>query len=362
MSSRDGSPLATQLSDALTPAGGTLAAGFLLSSVRARRLKTPSPVFVALSAGCGVFRFLNHQKRNSKLAAVVASVVFYRLCSKTHRQLVLAYGYIEVVLQFYWDHRFLPAIAEDLVALLTTMRAGYAYLVHADWFPPSTLKMLDFQASIPRADLIKFRSILHTCELTRCEAMHPGQACAPFLVKGTANILRRSVDIFVPLQAISIVTALISKKTVAWTKVVDQFARSAIFLTVSYMAPIASSCVFPQRSHKLVALFASTIPYAALYIEPDKRRTSLLRALACWSLLTFMSQIQEWKVWKRVSHLPWTWIATTTYAACMARILERPETQNQLMTRYLYGRWILRQEKFTLSTRTDEIKKLSATE
>ncbi|RHY03799.1 hypothetical protein DYB36_007526 [Aphanomyces astaci] len=280
---------------------GTLLVGAILSSVRARRLTAPSSTFVALGVATGVFRVLNHVRRsgNSKLAAAAASVVFFQLCSASHRQVVLSYGILEVLLQMYWDHRCLPAPVEHLLALGATMRVGYAYLVHADWLPPSTVRTLDYQINIPVAHLDRFRRIIHTNELTRCATMHPDRSCRQFAITGTLNLLCRSTQVFVPLQCLSLAASVfVARKqtSVQWPALANNVGRSVVFLTGANMAPLLLSCSLPQTRHKLTALVASTLPYLMLQVEPRKRRASVLKAIACWTLVSLQLQATSSRV------------------------------------------------------------------
>ncbi|RHY77494.1 hypothetical protein DYB38_013712, partial [Aphanomyces astaci] len=264
---------------------GTLLVGTILSSVRARRLTAPFSIFVALGVATGVFRVLNHVRRsgNSKLAAAAASVVFFRLCSASHRHVVLSYGILEVLLQTYWDHRCLPAPVEHLLALGTPMRVGYAYLVHAEWLPPSTVRTLDYQTNIPVAHLDRFRRNIHTNELTRCATMHPDRSCRQFAITSTLNLLCRSTQVFVPLQCLSLAASVFvarKQSSVQWPALANNVGRSVMFLTGANMAPLLLSCSLPQTRHKLTALVASMLPYLMLQVEPRKRCASVLKAIA----------------------------------------------------------------------------------
>ncbi|ETV93856.1 hypothetical protein H310_12208 [Aphanomyces invadans] len=325
---------------------GTLAVGAFLSSIRARQLAGPSAIFVALGVGTGVFRLVNHIRGNgnSKLAAAVASITFFRLCTASHRQVVLSYGCLEVLLQAYWDHRCLPTLVEHAISLITTMRVAYAYLVHAEWLPPSTLKTFDYQTNIPVAHLEQFRRNIHTNELSRCATMHPDHSCRQFAVTGTLNLLSRSAQVFVPLQSLSLAAGIATKKVIEWPKVIKGVARSMMFLTGANMAPLMLSCLVPNAPHKWVALLASMLPYAVLQVEPPKRRASVLKAISCWALISLHLQAKSSRWWRRLymatpaKHVPWSWVATAAYAACMTQILKRPHIQSHLAMQYLYGK------------------------
>ncbi|KAF0692000.1 Aste57867_16842 [Aphanomyces stellatus] len=342
------------LAHAVPAAAGAMAIGTLLSSIRARRLKSPSTLFVALGTGAGLFRFINHLRENgnSKLAAYLASLAFYGLCADNHRLIVFSYASIEALLQVYDDHRFLPTLLEHVAAFAATVRVGYTYLMHADWLPPSTVKLFDYQANIPSEHLVAFRRNLHVPSQSRCHTLHPEQSCRAFLTAGTLGLVQRSVQVFLPLQGLSVLANVLLKPhaTVHWPKIVDQFARSIAFLTVAYMAPLSCSCAMPHFPHKPVALFAATIPYIALLVEPPKRRASVLKAIAAWALVTVLGQVKAIVAQHGVRRgARWRAMGALVYAMCMTRILQHPERQNPLAMQYLYGRSMKRRKPSTTS-------------
>ncbi|RHY99182.1 hypothetical protein DYB31_014855 [Aphanomyces astaci] len=248
----------------------------------------------------------------------------------------------------YWDHRCLPAPVEHLLALGTMMRVGYAYLVHAEWLPPSMVRTLDYQTNIPVAHLDRFRRNIHTNELTRCATMHPDRSCRQFAITGTLNLLCRSTQVFVPLQCLSLAgSVFVARKqtSVQWTALTNNVGRSVMFLTWANMAPLLLSCSLPQTRHKLTALVASMLPYLMLQVEPRKRRASVLKAIACWTLVSLQLQATSSRVWRRyvtklslAKRMPWTWVATAVYGACMTHILNRPHLQSHLAMQYLFGK------------------------
>ncbi|RHY30444.1 hypothetical protein DYB32_006150 [Aphanomyces invadans] len=221
------------------------------------------------------------------------------------------------------------------------MRVAYAYLVHAEWLPPSTLKTFDYQTNIPVAHLEQFRRNIHTNELSRCATMHPDHSCRQFAVTGTLNLLSRSAQVFVPLQCLSLAAGIATKKVIEWPKVIKGVARSMMFLTGANMAPLMLSCLVPNAPHKWVALLASMLPYAVLQVEPPKRRASVLKAISCWALISLHLQAKSSRWWRRLymatpaKHVPWSWVATAAYAACMTQILKRPHIQSHLAMQYL---------------------------
>ncbi|KAH9149372.1 hypothetical protein AeRB84_007548 [Aphanomyces euteiches] len=331
---------------AIVPVCCTLAVGTLLSSARARQVKLPPTLFIALSAGCGVFRFVNHFRGNgnSKLAAWLASMAFFRLCADPHRHIVLAYGCVEVVGEYYAKRPFLSYLGEQTVVLASVIRLIYTFMTNPEWLPPSSRKLLDYQANIPISQMEIFRQNFHSGATTRCVAIHPNETCGSFAISRSVGLVERGVQIFVPLHTLSLVATMVARKTVHLDKAMDNLVRSIGFLFFAYSGPFFCSCMLPQKDHKVCLFIASATTYPALFVEPSKRRQSLQKAIMCWSLVSLVLQVKTWKLGQRLKGFPWSWLGAAAYAAFMVKILAHPESHNQWVMRYLYGR-DMKQEK-----------------
>ncbi|RHY77450.1 hypothetical protein DYB30_014032 [Aphanomyces astaci] len=161
------------LRHALQGTCGCLALGTVISSVRSRRLKAPPSVFVALSVGCGFFRYINGWRSKgdgtSKLAAWVASLVLFQLCSHQHKHVLLSYACVETIVQLYATSSLVQStlaptfrwLVEQCASMVVTARLVHTNLVHPEWMLPAHLAMMDHQSSLSPSRLDAIRQNLH---------------------------------------------------------------------------------------------------------------------------------------------------------------------------------------------------------
>ncbi|CAK4662261.1 unnamed protein product [Aphanomyces euteiches] len=327
------------LSHAVPGLCGCLAVGSLLSTVRGRRVQGPTSIFVALGVGCGLFRYINYRRgnRKSKLAAWVASVVVFRLCSDAHKHILLSYACVETIAQLYAQRR-LPWLAEQFGAMVITARLVYTNLVHPEWMLPTHLRMMDHQSSLSTSRLQKIRQNLQTSVVTRCESLHPSRTCGAFATATCLKLVRRSAEIFIPLHLLSIgYTTLVKKKSIDTTRSTIDFGHSLAFMTASYMLAYSTSCLLPQRDNIAMIRLTSLTPFLAQYLEPSRRRTAILKAVACYSLISVFYQVKSWSICRRITRRGFLQVASLVYASFMTYVLQHPEKQNRFLMEYLYG-------------------------
>ncbi|KAF0692002.1 Aste57867_16844 [Aphanomyces stellatus] len=325
---------------ALPGAGGCLAAGSILSTLRGRRLRGPPSIFVALGVGVGVFRYVNHRRGNkkSKTAAWVASIVLFKLCSDDHRFILLSYACVETLAQFYAAHRCLPWLAEQGVSMAIVSRLVYANLVHPEWMLPAHLHMMDHQSSLRRGRLEAIRANLHSNATTRCTSLHPARTCAAFAHATSLKLVRRSAEIFVPLHGLSLAyTLCVTHQSIDVGRAVVDCGRSMLFMTASYLLAYSTSCVLPQTQcdNKRMIFFTSLAPFLAQYIEPTRRRAAIVKAVACYSLITVLIQLKTRYI--RLPRETWLKLGALVFASCMTYILQHPERQSRAFIEYVYG-------------------------
>ncbi|KAF0692001.1 Aste57867_16843 [Aphanomyces stellatus] len=352
--------VAAALQHALPPTCGALAVGVAVASVRTRRLQRPAAIFVAIGVGSGVFRFVDHVRgsKNSKLAALLASLAFFRLCSDAHKHIVVSYAVVEAFLQFYLAHRCFPRFVEHAAGVAVTARLMYTFLFHPDWLLPSQLKMLDAQSALPPRHLALLRARLHTHDhASRCAWLHPSTpSCTQHAVDAAGRLALRSARIMAPLHAISLATTLASKKRVRVDAAALDFARSVLFLTGNYLLPYMASCALPQTNHKLMMALAALTPSLAQCVEPPKRRASILKAVTCYSLISLFYEWKQARAMRHLSRRQCLAAAALVYAACMTYILQKPETQSRWVMDFLHGRRATKEKASTMEDHEDRSK------
>ncbi|RLN88881.1 hypothetical protein DYB28_014731 [Aphanomyces astaci] len=350
--SRHHQPTHTFLLDAIRHAGPTscltLLVGALISSARSRQLKLPPAFVVAAGVGCGVFRFV-HRLEHRRLAAIMGSMAFFRLCSYNHKHIVLSYAAVEAISTYYLTHFTRQYWLEHVTGVLVTSRLMYTFLFHPDWLLPSQLRMLDFQSGLSAARRASLRANLHDATVTRCAMLHPHtSSCGAFAMQSAGRLALRSVQIFVPLHLLSMLASLAGPKKQqcrpSLSKVASGLLRSVMFLTTNYLFPYMLSCQLPQTHHKVMLGMATLAPSLAQRFESGKRRHTILKAVACYSLITVVYQVKHSAIQKEGRHkLLALWgrrqeyaMWTVLYAGLMVYLLQRPmHTQNQWLVQYL---------------------------
>ncbi|OQR83010.1 hypothetical protein ACHHYP_15216 [Achlya hypogyna] len=329
----EASPRPTAVVAGVQGAVGALALGTLLASVRARNPAPPSALFVALAAGCGLFRSL--QPTAPRLAAGVASVAFFRLITDAHKHIVLSYALVESALALYALGPA-SALVEHATSIAVTSRLMYIYLFRCEWILPSQLKMLDYQSCLPAAVLAATRHEIRTGTGSRCACFHPDKSCGTFLRDESAKHFASGAKIFFPIHLVGAFMAW-HKQALDVPKQLADYVRSILFLSGNYIFPYMFSCLVPIADHHIAITLASLTPYLAQFFEPPKRRFTIRKAVASYSLITVFYQLKEYGLLSRLSRAQVVSAATLVYATCMVGLLERPERQNRWLMRGLYG-------------------------
>ncbi|RHY03798.1 hypothetical protein DYB36_007527 [Aphanomyces astaci] len=256
----------------------------VISSVRSRRLKPPPSVFVALGVGCGFFRYINWWRSKgdgkSKLAAWVASLVLFQLCSHQHKHVLLSYACVETIVQLY--------ATSSLVQ--STLAPTFRWLV---------------------------------------------EQCASMWSRPDSKLLQHSTHIFVPLHGLSLCLSVGMNRPVSLRRTATSLARSLAFMTSSYMLAYSTSCLLPPHNDLAMIRLTSLTPFLAQYLEPPPRRASIVKAVACYSLLSVYFQLSA--KYLVVSKRTGTRLAAALFATCMTYLLQHPERHSRWAMEYLYG-------------------------
>ncbi|RLO01792.1 hypothetical protein DYB28_014159 [Aphanomyces astaci] len=288
--------------------------GALISRARSRQLKLSPAIVVAGGVGCGVFQFV-YRLEHRRLAAIMGSIAFFRLCSYNHKHIVLSYSAVEAISTYYLTHFTHQYWLEHATGVLVTSRLMYTFLFHSDWLLPSQLRMLGFQSGLSPAHRASLRANFHDASVTRS---------------------LRSVQIFVPLHLLSMLASLAGAKKQqrrpSLSKVASGLLRSVMILTTNYLFPYMLSCQLPQTHHKVMLGMAKLAPSLAQRFESGKRRQAILKAVACYSLITVVYQVKHsafqnegrhklLALWgRRQEYAMWTIL----YAGLMVYLLQRP--------------------------------------
>ncbi|ETV73108.1 hypothetical protein H257_11932 [Aphanomyces astaci] len=335
------------LRHALQGTCGCLALGTVISSVRSRRLKPPPSVFVALGVGCGFFRYINGWRSKgdgkSKLAAWVASLVLFQLCSHQHKHVLLSYACVETIVQLYATSSLVQStlaptfrwLVEQCASMVVTARLVHTNLVHPEWMLPAHLAMMDHQSSLSPSRLDAIRQNLHTSATSRCASLHPNRTCATFAYATCRKLLKRSAHIFVPLHGLSLCLSVGMNRPVSLRRTATSLARSLAFMTSSYMLAYSTFCLLPPHNDLAMIRLTSLTPFLAQYLEPPPRRASIVKAVACYSLLSVYFQLSA--KYLVVSKRTGTRLAAVLFATCMTYLLQHPERHSRWAMEYLYG-------------------------
>ncbi|OQR88936.1 hypothetical protein THRCLA_10016 [Thraustotheca clavata] len=314
-------------------AGSCLALGIAIASVRKRQLRPPSELFTALATGCGIFRTL--EPTSKRTAACLASIAFFRLITDSHKHIVLSYALVELALQVY--ELFPPSKAvEHATSIAVTGRLMHTFMVNWEWILPSQLKMLDNQSCISPDILATTRAVFRSDMGSRCEAFHPNQSCGAFLRDKILAHIKNGAKIFFPIHLVAVLLAWKNNRLNLSKQGLD-YVRSIFFLLGNYVFPYTFSCMVPIKSHRLTVLLGSITPYFAQLIEPPKRRFTIRKAVASYSLVTVFYQLKEYICFSKFSRQQVVSMATVMYATCMIYLLEHPERQNRWLMYGLYG-------------------------
>ncbi|OQS04986.1 hypothetical protein THRCLA_02831 [Thraustotheca clavata] len=310
-----------------------LALGIAIATIRSRQLKPPSELFSALAACCGLFRTL--EPTSKRTAACLSSIALFRLLNDKHKHIVLSYALVELALQVY-ERCPQSKVLEHATSIAIASRFIYAYLLRWEWVLPSQLKIVDKQACLSPEILAAARAELRYGNGSRCHAFHPNKSCAKFLRDECFNHVQSGAKIFLPIHAIAAFFAWKNQRLDMSKQVVD-YVKSIFCLLGSFVFPLVGSCMIPLQNHEQAIFLASLTPNIAQLIEPPKRRLTIRKAIASYSLITVFYQLKEYKCFSTITRHQVITLATIIYATCMVYLLEHPERQNRWLMYALYG-------------------------
>ncbi|RQM29948.1 hypothetical protein B5M09_010447 [Aphanomyces astaci] len=124
-------------------------------------------------------------------------------------------------------------------------------------------------------------------------------------------------------------------RPVSLRRTATSLAQSLAFMTSSYMLAYSTSCLLPPHNDLAMIRLTSLTPFLAQYLEPPPRRASIVKAVACNSLLSVYFQLSA--KYLVVSKRTGTRLAAALFATCMTYLLQHPERHSRWAMEYLYG-------------------------
>ncbi|DBA00540.1 TPA: hypothetical protein N0F65_006444 [Lagenidium giganteum] len=331
-------------------ATGTIVVGgglTLVQSLLARQLKPPSAFAVSIAVFIGTFRLveaierLQWRRRNSPRAAVAAAIICMHLLPKARRGMLLSYAMLEALITLAKELTSLADVKNIELPLgaLACSRIIYTWIYNPDLFSKSQLAVLDGLCVIPADVLQRMRDELPSGRaISQCDVFHRGHSCTEFHTAYLRDGFLKSMRIYVPIYLFS---AVLSKyKRWLWgprpslSQLLIQYLRTCGCLTVSYQIPLFFACVSPMKQYRSTVIVGGLLTALALYIEHKKRRPSVLKAIAVYSVCTTGTLISRHTHMSPGSVRAWQHVL---FAAALAIVLQRSDLQSRSFIRWLYG-------------------------
>lgn len=175
---------------------------------------------------------------------------------------------------------------------------------------------------------------------SRCELFHPHQTCMTFHRGFFKRLFLSSLKLYIPIYFISQVVTKYkhwlrpSNQRLNFVKLLTQYFRSALCLTMMYVIPLSFSCWAPLKSHRWNISVGGALTVLSLWFEHEKRRTTLLKAIAVYPLSATATQIaQYFTLSDRMKQA----IQALCFSTCVAILFQHPELRNQTAMKMLYG-------------------------
>ncbi|GLE03805.1 hypothetical protein PINS_up012707 [Pythium insidiosum] len=322
----------------------------LAQSLLAGRAKAPSSLALSLSSFVGTFRLVEGLastqdgllgEHAASLGASSGALVALSLLESKRRGMVIAYAIVEAAVVLAKEHTKLADVKHIDVALgaLACQRIIYLWIFGSEYYTKSQLVTLDGLSNLPADVLRRMRLVLpHNATASRCDVFHKGYSCQEF----HADLFQRSflaaMKLYVPIYIISAVLPKykrwISGPRPSIVALIAQYLRTCTSLTASYSIPLGLSCALPIKNNRLTVTIVGLMTVLSLLIEHEKRRVSVLKAIAVYPISATARQLRDaLRLSPRATRL-WQLLL---FSASMAVVFRRPEQQNGRMMYLLYG-------------------------
>lgn len=231
-------------------------------------------------------------------------------------------------------------LSEVLLGLPVYAQIIYAWVMRPELFDKAQCATLDRLSTLDATVLRRMREQIPTNEaLSRCDVFHPGESCTQFHSGFFSKSIQFSARLYIPIYFFSVV--LTRYKQWLWgprpelSRLLVQYLRTCVCLTLTYQIPMVSSCLIHfKTSHKLAVILSGMVTAFALLTEHERRRASVLKAVAVYSLCSFGSLVSATVGASKGAVKSFQY---ALFSAALAMILRRPERQSRVLMKYLYG-------------------------
>ncbi|KAJ0399843.1 hypothetical protein ATCC90586_005385 [Pythium insidiosum] len=322
----------------------------LAQSLLAGRPKAPSSLALSLSSFVGAFRLIEGlastqdgcvRQHAACLGASSGAIAALSLLESKRRGMVIAYAAVEAAVALVKEHTALADMKHIDVAVgaLACQRIIYLWIFGSENYSKSQLVTLDGLSNLPAEVLSRMRIDLpNNPAASRCDVFHRGLSCREF----HSGLLQRSFSaamrLYVPIYIISAVLPKykrwISGPRPSVVALIAQYLRTCASLTASYSIPLALSCALPIKNNRVTVTIVGLMTVLSLLIEHEKRRVSVLKAIAVYPITATARQLRDaLQLSPRTSRL----CQYLIFSLSMAVVFRRPEQQNGKMMYLLYG-------------------------
>lgn len=215
----------------------------------------------------------------------------------------------------------------------------YTWVLQSEMLEKSQVAALDGLCAMGREPLRRMREEIPTGKLiSRCDVFHRGETCAQFHRGYFSKSMKFAARLYIPIYFFSVV--LTKYKQWIWgprpelPKLAIQYLRTCLCLTLNYQIPLFLSCHSPIKSHRVTVAVAGAFSSLALLAEHERRRASVLKAIAVYALCSVGAQAG---IAMSMSKSAVAKFQYTLFCASLAMVFQRPELQSQTLMKYLFG-------------------------
>lgn len=232
-------------------------------------------------------------------------------------------------------------MAEILLGFPVYAQVIHSWAMKSELYDKAQCAALDRLSTLDPAALRRIREQIPTnLAPSRCDVIHPGEACTQFHTAFFTKSIRHSARLYVPIYFFSAV--LPKAKQWLWGPRPDlarfavQYIRTCLCLTLAYQIPLVSSCAIGMKaSHSPAVIFSGSAAALGLLVEHERRRASVLKAVAVYALCSFGAHMSATLGTSRSAVKRFQF---ALFSAALAMIFRHPERQSQMFMKYLYGR------------------------
>lgn len=231
------------------------------------------------------------------------------------------------------------SFAEILVGSPAYAQIIYTWVLQSELLEKSQVAALDGLCVLDKEPLRRMREeIPNGALLSRCDVFHRGETCAEFHRGFFSKSMKFAARLYIPIYFFSVVAT--KYKQWLWgprpelSKLAVQYLRTCLCLTLNYQIPLFLSCHSPIKSHRVTVALAGAFSSLALLAEHERRRASVLKAIAVYALCSVGAQAAASMSLSRSVVAKFQF---ALFSASLAMVFQRPERQSQTLMKYLFG-------------------------